>query len=79
MDSITTICSTQPAGINPLNSRQPVWAYRPGVAIHLPVFNEKYVIHRLIAACARMAEEYDIERVKIFISMTRMMNHQPCR
>ena len=41
--------------------------YRPGVAIHLPVFNEKYVIHRLIAACARMAEEYDIQRVKIFI------------
>ena len=41
--------------------------HRPGVAIHLPVFNEKYVIHRLIAACARMAEEYDIERVKIFI------------
>jgi len=41
--------------------------HRPGVAIHLPVFNEKYVIYRLIAACARMAEEYDIERVKIFI------------
>jgi cellulose synthase/poly-beta-1,6-N-acetylglucosamine synthase-like glycosyltransferase len=41
--------------------------YKPGVAIHLPVFNEKYVIHRLIAACARMAEEYGIERVKIFI------------
>ena len=40
---------------------------RPGVAIHLPVFNEKYVIHRLIAACACMAEEYDIEKVRIFI------------
>ena len=42
-------------------------AYRPTVAVHLPVFNEKYVVLRLIDACARMAQAYDIERVKIFI------------
>ncbi len=41
--------------------------YRPDVAIHLPIYNEKYVIHRLVAACARMAEMYGIERVKILI------------
>ncbi len=40
---------------------------RPGVAIHLPIYNEKYVIHRIVAACARMAEKYGVERVKIVI------------
>ena len=42
-------------------------ADRPAVAIHLPIFNEKYVVHRLITACARMAEAYTIDRVKIFV------------
>jgi len=37
------------------------------VAIHLPVYNEKYVIRRLVAACACMAEEYGIDKVKIVI------------
>ena len=41
--------------------------YRPHVSIHLPIYNEKYVIRRLMAACVRMAEEYGIERVKILI------------
>jgi cellulose synthase/poly-beta-1,6-N-acetylglucosamine synthase-like glycosyltransferase len=41
--------------------------YRPRVAIHLPVYNEKYVIRRLVDACARMAEDYGIERVNILI------------
>jgi cellulose synthase/poly-beta-1,6-N-acetylglucosamine synthase-like glycosyltransferase len=40
---------------------------RPAVAIHLPVYNERYVIRRLIEACARMAMEYGIDRVKILI------------
>jgi cellulose synthase/poly-beta-1,6-N-acetylglucosamine synthase-like glycosyltransferase len=40
---------------------------RPAVEIHLPVYNEKYVIHRLIAACARMSETYGMDRVKILV------------
>jgi cellulose synthase/poly-beta-1,6-N-acetylglucosamine synthase-like glycosyltransferase len=40
---------------------------RPRVSIHLPVYNEKYVIRRLIAACTRMAEVYGRDRVKILI------------
>jgi cellulose synthase/poly-beta-1,6-N-acetylglucosamine synthase-like glycosyltransferase len=40
---------------------------RPEVAIHLPVFNEKYVIRRLIDACASMAIVYGIEKVTIKI------------
>lgn len=41
--------------------------HRPQVSIHLPVYNEKYVIRRLVCACTRMAEEYGTERVKILI------------
>ncbi len=40
---------------------------RPQVAIHLPVYNEKYVIRRLVVACTQMAEEYGIDKVKILI------------
>ena len=39
----------------------------PPVSIHLPVYNEKYVIRRLVAACTRMAEMYGIDRVNILI------------
>ena len=42
-------------------------ADKPRVVIHLPVYNEKYVIHRLVSACASMAENYGIDRVKIVI------------
>ena len=42
-------------------------AIKPRVAVHVPVYNEKYVIHRLISACARMAENYGIDRVKFVI------------
>jgi len=42
-------------------------AGKPRVAIHVPVYNEKYVIHRLVSACAGMAENYGIDRVKIVI------------
>ena len=37
------------------------------VAIHLPVYNEKYVMHRLIASCTRIAEAYGIDRVRIVL------------
>jgi cellulose synthase/poly-beta-1,6-N-acetylglucosamine synthase-like glycosyltransferase len=38
---------------------------RPTVSIHLPIYNERYVVRRLIAACAAMAEAYGIDRVNI--------------
>ncbi len=40
---------------------------RPGVSIQLPIYNEKNVIRRLVAACADMAETYGKEKVKILI------------
>lgn len=40
---------------------------RPNVSIHLPVYNEKYVIRDLISACWHMAEHYGIDKVKIMI------------
>ena len=40
---------------------------RPAVSIHLPVYNERYVIRRLVAACAGMAQAYGIEKVNILI------------
>jgi cellulose synthase/poly-beta-1,6-N-acetylglucosamine synthase-like glycosyltransferase len=39
----------------------------PSVSIHLPIYNEKYVVRRLVAACARMAETYGIDRVNMLI------------
>lgn len=38
---------------------------RPPVSIHLPIYNEQYVVRRLVTACACMAEEYGAEKVKI--------------
>ena len=40
---------------------------RPEVSIHLPVYNERYVIRRLVSACAAMAERYGIEKVSILV------------
>ena len=40
---------------------------RPNVSIQLPVYNERYVIRRLVATCAVMAETYGIEKVSIQI------------
>jgi len=40
---------------------------RPAVCIHLPIYNEKYVLPRLVEACTRMAEAYGIENVHILI------------
>jgi len=41
--------------------------YKPRVTIHLPIYNEKYVVRRLVEACACMAETYGIEMVNIVI------------
>ena len=40
---------------------------RPTVCIQLPVYNESYVIRRLVSACAGMAEAYGIEKVRILV------------
>ena len=36
----------------------PQLSARPTVAIHLPIYNEFYVVGRLLASCARAAERY---------------------
>jgi cellulose synthase/poly-beta-1,6-N-acetylglucosamine synthase-like glycosyltransferase len=41
--------------------------FQPAVSVHLPVYNERYVVRRLVEACARMAEAYGKEKVKILI------------
>ena len=41
--------------------------FRPDVSIHLPIYNEKYVVCRLVDACTVMAEAYGKEKVKILI------------
>lgn len=41
--------------------------FRPSVSIHLPVFNEKYVIRRLVDSVAAMALAYGVEKVNILI------------
>ena len=38
---------------------------RPTVSIQLPVYNERYVVRRLAAACAALAEAYGRERTSI--------------
>lgn len=38
---------------------------RPAVSIHLPIYNEKYVVRRVVSACADMAEAYGMEKVRI--------------
>src|SRR5450759_221660 len=40
---------------------------RPTVCIQLPVYNESYVIRRLVSACSCMAEAYGIEKVRILV------------
>ncbi len=40
---------------------------RPFVAIQLPIYNERYVVRRLVDACARMVEQYGIEHAEISI------------
>ena len=40
---------------------------RPYVAVQLPIFNERYVVRRLVDACARMVEQYGSENAEICI------------
>ena len=40
---------------------------RPTVSIQLPIYNERYVIRRLVAACAVMAETYGKEKTRILL------------
>ncbi len=35
--------------------------FRPSVCVHLPIYNERYVVRRLAAACTRMAEAYGMK------------------
>ena len=39
----------------------------PHVSIHLPIYNEKYVVRRLITACILMAGKYGPDRAEIMI------------
>jgi cellulose synthase/poly-beta-1,6-N-acetylglucosamine synthase-like glycosyltransferase len=48
---------------NLVDSLQP----KPAVCIHLPIYNEKYVIRRLVAACSQMAIAYGNDKVRIII------------
>jgi cellulose synthase/poly-beta-1,6-N-acetylglucosamine synthase-like glycosyltransferase len=40
---------------------------RPYVAIHLPIYNERYVVRRLVDACASMVEQYGTDNAEISI------------
>jgi cellulose synthase/poly-beta-1,6-N-acetylglucosamine synthase-like glycosyltransferase len=42
-------------------------ARRPHVDIQLPIYNERYVVRRLVDACVRMVEQYGIENAEINI------------
>ncbi|HSB64967.1 MAG TPA: glycosyltransferase family 2 protein, partial [Anaerolineales bacterium] len=40
---------------------------RPFVAVQLPIYNERYVVRRLVDACAQMVEQYGIDDAEINI------------
>jgi cellulose synthase/poly-beta-1,6-N-acetylglucosamine synthase-like glycosyltransferase len=40
---------------------------RPAIAIHLPIYNELYVVGRLLEACTRVASRYGRDLVRIYI------------
>lgn len=40
---------------------------RPFVAVQLPIYNERYVVRRLVESCAKMVEKYGIENAEISI------------
>ncbi len=50
----------RPAPVSRLSSK-------PTVAIHLPIYNEMYVVGRLLKSCVGMAERYDKQRTKIYV------------
>ena len=39
----------------------------PTVCVHLPIYNEKYIVRRLVQACAEMAARYDRSKVRILL------------
>jgi cellulose synthase/poly-beta-1,6-N-acetylglucosamine synthase-like glycosyltransferase len=45
----------------------PLPLIRPTVSVQLPIYNEKYVVRRLVSACAEMAEMYGKDRVNIIV------------
>lgn len=45
----------------------PPLSARPTVAIHLPIYNELYVVRRLLDSCARVAERYGERLVTIYV------------
>jgi cellulose synthase/poly-beta-1,6-N-acetylglucosamine synthase-like glycosyltransferase len=40
---------------------------RPPVAIHLPIYNELYVVGRLISSCVGVARQYGLDKVRIYV------------
>ena len=40
---------------------------RPLVSVQLPIYNERYVVRRLVDACAHMVEQYGIDDAEIII------------
>jgi cellulose synthase/poly-beta-1,6-N-acetylglucosamine synthase-like glycosyltransferase len=40
---------------------------RPFVAVQLPIYNERYVVRRLVEACTKMVEQYGIDNAEISI------------
>lgn len=52
---------------NPPRLPEHISGMRPRVSIHLPIYNEKYVVPRLVAACVQMAEQYSRDKVNILI------------
>ncbi len=51
---------------NPPSLRGPM-RNKPSVAVHLPVYNEKYVARRFLAACASMVEAYGVGHAKLMV------------
>jgi cellulose synthase/poly-beta-1,6-N-acetylglucosamine synthase-like glycosyltransferase len=41
--------------------------FRPAVSVQLPLYNEKYVVQKLVSACAAMVWEYGIDKARILI------------
>ncbi len=40
---------------------------RPFISVQLPIYNERYVVRRLVDSCIRMVEQYGIDRAEIKI------------
>ena len=47
---------------------QPTGNYKhPFVAVQLPIYNERYVVQRLVDACVKMVEQYGVDHAEISI------------